>query len=82
MKFLFVFDISFDFPGASVHILQNIMEVALNDGNYVDVILKKNPNLKESMPIKFIQNSRFKYTKKNNMILYFYNLVILHFLQF
>lgn len=62
MRMLFVFDISFDRPSPSVHLLQDILRQALLAGHNVDVILKKFDDNAPDMAKEFCDNKNFRYT--------------------
>lgn len=62
MRLLFVFDIGFDRGGPSVHLLQDVLRAALNNGNNVNVILKNTGGPDKEMPDEFSANPNFKYT--------------------
>ncbi len=61
MRFLFVFDIGFDRGGPSVHLLQDILRSALEEGHAVKVILKKTNGPDKEMPDEFLANPNFHY---------------------
>lgn len=60
-RLLFIFDIGFDREGPSVHLLQDILKVALEEGNYVDVILKDTNGPLPLMPAEFAIFDNFNY---------------------
>lgn len=62
MRLLFVFDIGFDRGGPSVHLLQDVLRAALNNGHDVNVILKNTGGYDSEMPDEFSLNPNFHYT--------------------
>ena len=61
MRLLFVFDIGFDRSGPSVHLLQDVLREALNQGHQIHVILKYTDGSNEKMPKEFCDNNLFSY---------------------
>lgn len=61
MRLLFVFDIGFDRGGPSVHLLQDVLRVALRQGHKVHVILKDTNGMDDVMPEEFKSNPLFTY---------------------
>ncbi len=62
MKFLFWLNIGFDRGGPSVHLLQDVIRQALNQGHTVDVILKDTGGTLDKVPLDFLDYEAFGYT--------------------
>ena len=62
MKILFLLNIGFDRGGPSVHLLQDVIRDALNQGHNVEIILKDTDGSLEKVPRDLLDNDLFRYT--------------------
>ena len=62
MRFLFWLNIGFDRGGPSVHLLQDVIRHALNDGHSVHLVLKDTGGDIEKVPSEFVERESFSYT--------------------
>lgn len=60
-KLLFVLNIGFDRPGPSVHLLQDVIEAGLEEGNSIDVILTNTGGNEKDMPDRLACSRNLRY---------------------